>query len=85
MQPHNLHYSEVLQRLKVNPDTGLDHGEASNRLNEYGRNILREGKKKSDLQRFFEQFKDVMIIILILAAVISFVVAWYDGEGFFEP
>ncbi|NLB53048.1 MAG: calcium-translocating P-type ATPase, PMCA-type, partial [Syntrophomonadaceae bacterium] len=42
-------------------------------------------KKKSDLQRFFEQFKDVMIIILILAAVISFVVAWYDGEGFFEP
>ena len=85
MQPHNLHYSEVLQRLKVNPDTGLDHDETRNRLNEYGRNILREGKKKSDLQRFFEQFKDVMIIILILAAVISFVVAWYDGEGFFEP
>jgi Ca2+-transporting ATPase len=69
----------------VNPDTGLDHDETRNRLNEYGRNILREGKKKSDLQRFFEQFKDVMIIILILAAVISFVVAWYDGEGFFEP
>jgi Ca2+-transporting ATPase len=85
LQPHDLHYSEVLQRLNVNPDIGLDSDEARNRLNEYGRNILREGKKKSTLQRFLEQFKDVMIIILILAAMISFVVAWHDGEGFFEP
>jgi Ca2+-transporting ATPase len=54
-------------------------------LAEHGANKLQEKKKKSNIQRFAEQFKDVMIIILLIAAGISFVVAWYEGEGFFEP
>lgn len=45
-----------------------------------GENRLREGKKKTNLQRFAEQFKDVMILILLAAAVISFIVACSTGE-----
>lgn len=47
----------------------------------------RAKKKKSNLQRFLEQFKDVMILILIAAAVVSFIVACngHDTSEFFEP
>jgi Ca2+-transporting ATPase len=76
---------EVLNELNVNPDQGLSTSEAESRLARYGENKLQEKRKKTNLERFFEQFKDVMILILIAAALISFVVACYEGEGFFEP
>lgn len=85
MIPHHCNYNEVLKQLQVDLDTGLSSEEAAYRLAEYGANKLEESKKKSNLQRFFEQFKDVMIIILLIAAAISFAVAWYEGQGFFEP
>ena len=50
------------------------------RLAKHGANRLREKKKKSNLMRFFDQFKDVMILILIAAAVVSFVIACYEGN-----
>ncbi|MDI9466912.1 MAG: HAD-IC family P-type ATPase, partial [Bacillota bacterium] len=85
MIPHSIDYQEVLDNLQVNAETGLSSDEASRRLASYGENKLQEKKKKSSLQRFAEQFKDVMIIILLIAAGISFLVSWYEGEGFFEP
>ncbi len=85
MIPHSIDYRQVLKNLQVNPDTGLSSQEAAQRLNDYGENKLQEKKKKSSVKRFAEQFKDVMIIILLIAAGISFAVAWYEGEGFFEP
>lgn len=85
MIPHSIDYQEVLDNLQVNAETGLSSDEASRRLASYGENKLQERKKKSSLQRFAEQFKDVMIIILLIAAGISFLVSWYEGEGFFEP
>ncbi|TYO93788.1 calcium-translocating P-type ATPase, PMCA-type [Desulfallas thermosapovorans] len=87
MAPHSLNYSQVLDQLQVRPETGLDSAEASKRLAKYGVNKLKAKKNKTSLQRFFEQFKDVMILILILAAVISFAIACHEGEpeGFFEP
>ncbi len=85
MIPHSIDCQGVLKDLQVNPDRGLSSEEAARRLKDYGENKLQEKKKKSSLQRFAEQFKDVMIIILLIAAGISFAVAWYEGEGFFEP
>lgn len=85
------YYSEpqqaVLEKLSSSQTEGLSAQEASRRLAQYGPNRLREGKKKTNLQRFFGQFKDVMILILIAAAMVSFVIACVEREPmeFFEP
>ena len=78
---------EVLTELSSDMEKGLSRSEAEKRLEKYGPNRLKEGKKKSSLQRFFDQFKDVMILILLAAAAISFVVACTEGDPmeFFEP
>ena len=71
----------------MDPAAGLAEGEVAARRERYGDNKLREKKKKSTFQRFLDQFKDVMILILIAAAVISFVVVCVEknwGE-LFEP
>ena len=84
---HNKSKAEVLSELNSDAARGLDAAEAARLLSEHGPNKLREKKKKTTLQRFFEQFKDVMILILILAAIISFVVVCVEknwGE-LFEP
>lgn len=52
---------------------GLSSKEAERRKHEYGPNVLKEAKKKSALQIFFDQFKDLLVIILMIAAVISMV------------
>ena len=85
MHPHKLHYDEVLNRLQVDPERGLGPEESLDRLDKYGSNKLPEARKKSVFLMFIEQFKNVMIIILILAAGISFAIAWYEKEGFLEP
>ena len=66
---------------------GLSAEQAAQRLEQYGPNRLREKKKKTNLQRFFDQFKDAMIVILLIAAAISFVIACtgHDPMEFFEP
>ncbi len=77
----------TLQKLNTNPETGLTTAQVEERQAQYGPNRLREKKKKTTLQRFAEQFKDVMILILIAAAIISFVVVCVEknwGE-LFEP
>ncbi len=77
---------EVLASLGT-PINGLAEEEAAERLSKNGPNKLREKKKKTLFQRFLDQFKDVMILILLAAAAISFVIAIIeqDLEGFFEP
>ncbi|GAB5055988.1 cation-translocating P-type ATPase [Companilactobacillus alimentarius] len=61
--------------------TGLSSETAQQRLEKNGPNALAQGKKKSLVQRFFDQFKDFMIIVLLVAAFISGVVAkeWADA------
>ena len=83
---HGKSAQEALEELKTGED-GLSEEEAKARLAKYGENKLAEKKKKSMALRFFEQFKDVMIIILIIAAIISFVVACVEGDPmeFIEP
>ena len=71
---------EVLESLSSNPQTGLSTQQVEQLTEQYGPNRLKEKKKKSNLQRFFDQFKDVMIIILLIAAAISFGIACVEGE-----
>lgn len=61
---------EVLKEFKTGSD-GLSTKQAEENLAKYGKNALVEGKKKMAFQVFLEQFKDLMVIILIIAAVIS--------------
>ena len=87
LAPHSTSREALLQQLSVTAKAGLSQGEAQSRLAQYGENKLQEKKRKTNLQRFFEQFKDVMIVILLLAAAVSFVVACFghDPMEFFEP
>lgn len=72
---------EVLQNLKSSAE-GLSMDEAQKRLEQNGKNKLKEAKKDSLLVRFFNQLKDPMIIILLAAAGISGITAAYSGESF---
>lgn len=54
-------------------NTGLHESEAKRRLEQHGANVLKEGKKKTTLQVFAEQFQDLLVVILIVAAVISMI------------
>lgn len=73
--------NEVARRLRTNIGRGLSREEAENRHNKDGPNKLDEQKKESLLIRFFKQFQDFMIIILLIAAVISAVVSYIQGEN----
>ena len=75
MEPKTPYYQrtgrESLELLSATT-AGLTAQEARQRLEEHGPNALAEGKKQSVLQVFLEQFKDLMVFILMIAAVISF-------------
>ena len=60
---------------------GLTGAEAAERLERDGKNKLKEGEKDSLIKRFFQQMKDPMIIILLVAAVISGITGFIEGEG----
>lgn len=62
-------------------ENGLAAAEAAARLEEDGPNKLIEAKKRSAILRFFDQMKDPMIIILLVAAVLSFITSMYQGES----
>lgn len=62
---------EISTELNTNLNTGLSETEAKDRLIKYGKNELKEKKDKSIFELFLSQIKDVMIYILIAAAIIS--------------
>ena len=72
---------EVEEILKTNKENGLSKEEVEKRKKEYGLNELEQKKKKTLIQKFLEQFKDFMIIVLIIAAIVSGVVGVAEGEG----
>ena len=84
---HHQAVDEVVRTLQTDPARGLTERQVQDKRAQYGENRLREKKPKSLLVRFLEQFKDVMILILIAAAIVSFVVACVEGDTgeFFEP
>lgn len=87
MSPYTGTIEEYLSGIDTDISSGLTSAQVEEARSIYGENRLREKRKKTNLERFIAQFKDVMILILIAAAMISFVVACYEGnpKEFFEP
>ena len=73
--------NEVFRQIGSN-EAGLSQTEADSRLLKNGKNKLAEGKKISLLSRFIQQLCDPMIIILIVAAVVSGITAFYANESY---
>lgn len=72
--------SDVFNAIGSTPK-GLSSDEAKKRLEKYGHNKLKEGKKTPLIVRFFQQMLDPMILILLAAAVVSAITAYVQHEG----
>ena len=74
---------DILTELESSA-SGLSEEQAEERLERYGENKLAEAKKTTVLQRFFQQLKDPMLLILLAAAAVSAVTNALSGESFTE-
>ena len=68
---YSLAKEAVAQQLKVDPKQGLSSTEAQQRLQQYGPNVLADKKKEPRWQAFLRQYKDLMQIVLLVAAVVN--------------
>ncbi|MCS7124173.1 MAG: cation-translocating P-type ATPase [Candidatus Bathyarchaeota archaeon] len=80
---HALEIQEVMEAFETSPK-GLTSAEASKRLQKYGYNELVERKRITPLQIFLNQFKDVFMIMLLIAIVFAVAVGWFKGGEFEE-
>lgn len=72
----------IISKLETDCHKGLSQAEAEDRLTKYGENAIQEEETRSLVQKFIDQFKDFMIIVLLVAAAISAVIGYMEGEGF---
>jgi calcium-translocating P-type ATPase, PMCA-type len=77
---YNLSVEEIEKELNTNKE-GLSGQEYDLRIEKYGFNELTEKKKESILVKFIEQFKDMMVLVLIIASIISGIIDLSHGEG----
>ena len=83
---HTLTVDAAASKLNTSKTVGLTDTEATNRQSVYGKNEISDSKKQGVFKKIINQFNDYMIIILLIAAVISFAIALYEGSGdFVEP
>ena len=73
--PHTASVDDVVASLSTDVMTGLSSGEVAERLTTYGPNRLAESKRRPAFLRFLDQFRDLLIMILLVAAVVSFAVS----------
>ncbi len=73
--PHTVSVDDVVTSLSTDVMTGLSSGEVAERLATYGPNRLAESKRRPAFLRFLDQFRDLLIMILLVAAVVSFAVS----------
>ncbi len=71
---------EIVDTLDVDIKKGLSESEVVKRRSDFGRNELQAAKKTSVLSLFFSQFKDILVVVLIFAALVSIVVHYLDGN-----
>lgn len=80
---HHLNLDEVLKELNTTPE-GLSDTEAKARLEKYGANVIKNTHRRAKIWKFVDQFKDVMVGILIIAAIVSLVIAIMNKEPFWD-
>ena len=80
---HHLNVNEALELLNSNLD-GISSAEAKTRLEKYGENALKNVHKRSKFLKFIDQFKNLMVGILLAAAVVSLVVSILNHESFID-
>jgi len=81
---HALKIEEVFKKLETS-ERGLTNAEAEKRLNEYGANELKKRKRVSPLQIFSAQFKNIFVIMLLVAIAISVIMGLYEAQAAAEP
>ncbi len=83
---YNKSTSEVTEKLGSSVKSGLSEKEAEKRREQYGPNELKHKKRDNLAVRFFAQFNDYMVMILLAAAAVSFVVSLMSGDAdYFDP
>ena len=80
---YNLEMDEVYRILNSDKE-GLCNKEVNKRLEENGYNKLKEEKQKNILLKFLDQFKNVMIIMLLSASIISMIISFCEGESYID-
>lgn len=86
MSYHFISIEETCTAFETDISNGLSRKEVGKRQKKYGFNLLKSPKKKSFLSRFVAQLKDFMILILVIAAVVSFFVSLLEGHAdFLDP
>jgi len=75
VDPHRLLAEDVAARLGVDPGQGLDEATAAERLSVHGPNVLAEAARTPAWRRLLAQFSDLLILILLAAAVVAFAVS----------
>lgn len=83
MKFYSLEVNETLKRLDSNEE-GLSENEVLIRLNKDGKNKIIEDKRQSKLSKFLNEFKDLMIIILILSSIVSFILSYLNNKPFID-
>lgn len=78
---YTLSTKEVGRQMQTNIEFGLNEKQVEDKQNKFGLNKLEEKKKESIIIKFVKQFNDFMIIILIIASIISAVVAKLEGSN----
>ena len=86
MKSYKKSIEKIEAELNTDREKGLSENEAKKRILKFGLNKLDEKKRTSLIVRFIQQFQDFMVIVLIFAAIVSFVISLVNGEkDFFDP
>ena len=82
MNWHEKSVQETIFNLRSNEETGLSEKDISILKEQYGENLIEDTNKTSIVKKFFLQFNDFMILILLVAAGVSFIMSFADGSSF---
>ena len=86
MNWHTMTYQQTAERFGTDINKGLTSAQAETYLKKYGRNALTKSKKNNVIIKFLSQFKDFMVLILLIASGISFFTAFMSDDGdFIDP